>query len=156
MKLKNTADPHNPLKHDLVLVFLSHTTPVYFSNYNHAFYYIYLYSISSFTIKNKKIKIHSLNLSGSISKRLKLDLFARIRSETPVTAGKLHKCTSFLLLDLLQSIQWCFKQKDCLFEKKVGMGLGVHQQTCPSAINNYSRPSVSGLHKENNLFPIIS
>lgn len=109
----------------------------------------------------KKKKVHSLNLSGSISKTLKLDLFARIRSETPVTAGKLHKCTLFLLLDLLQSTQWCSKQRNCFFfffwrEGKKGTGLGIHQQTCPSAINKYSRPSMSGLRKENNLFPIIS
>lgn len=142
-------------------MFLSHIIPGYFCNHNHAFYYIYsciifMLILYFFLYQKRKKKVHSLNLSGSISKKLKLDLFARIRSETPVTAGKLRKCTLFLLLDILQSIQQCFKQRDRFSEEKVGRGLGVHQQTCPSAINNYSRPSMSGLRKENNLFPIIS
>lgn len=101
-------------------------------------------------------KLHIFDLSSSIHETLKFGLFARIRPEIPVTAVKLHKRTLLLLLNLLQHIQCCSRQRGWFCVEMAGKGLGVHQQTCPSAKNDCSRPAMSGLHRENNLFPIIS
>lgn len=129
-----------------MLVSYANISPL-FSNHGHALYCIFLNCTVGFFLK-----LHILDLQNSVHEVLKIDPFASIRPEIPVTSVELHKC--FLLLFDLQTMTVLQAGRLAVWSKG-GEGARSTSTTCPSAVRDSSRQGMSGLNREYSLFPII-